>query len=376
VIPVQDWGFYMPTRIRFGWGRLSEIRQVVGELNGKKIFLATGDGFPKQSDAFQRVLQLLEGTPVEAFAEVEENPSIETVDRGAERCRAAGCDLVIGLGGGSALDAAKAIAMLQRNPGSIREYLDQERVCQTKGLPVIAIPTTAGTGSEVTPFTVITHKAKRAKPAIAPPQNFPDVALVDPELTMTMPPKVAASTGLDVLCQAVEGFWSTQANPVTRSLASQGIRLALENLEAAYRHKDKDAVTGMTLASHLTGIQMSNIGNTCIHPLSYPVTVDYGVPHGFACAVFLPAVIRYNAPVIEERFRELLQVLGLPSVEAFAGRVENLMEKVGALRRLRDVGVKAEALPDIVKRGVGRSTAWNPRPMKEEDILQICRALL
>ena len=219
---MQDWGFYMPTRIRFGWGRLSEIRQVVGELNGKKIFLATGDGFPKQSDAFQRVLQLLEGTPVEAFAEVEENPSIETVDRGAERCRAAGCDLVIGLGGGSALDAAKAIAMLQRNPGSIREYLDQERVCQTKGLPVIAIPTTSGTGSEVTPFTVITHKAKRAKPAIAPPQNFPDVALVDPELTMTMPPKVAASTGLDVLCQAVEGFWSTQGNPVTRVTGHPG----------------------------------------------------------------------------------------------------------------------------------------------------------
>jgi len=241
---------------------------------------------------------------------------------------------------------------------------------------VIAVPTTAGTGSEVTPFSVITHKAKRAKPAIGPPQNYPDVALVDPELTVSMPPKVTASTGLDVLCQAVEGFWSNQGNPVTRSLASQGIRLALENLEAAYLHKDKDAVTGMTLASHLTGMEMSNIGNTCIHPLSYPITMDYGVPHGFACAVFLPAVIRFNAPAIQERFKELLQILGLPSVETFAERVENLMKKVGALMRLREVGVKAEALPDIVKRGVGRSTAWNPKPMGEEDILRICRAVL
>jgi len=373
---MQDWGFYMPTRIRFGWGRFNEIRQVVDELNGKRAFLVTGKDFPKQSDAVERALQKLQGLPLEVFAEVEENPSIETVDRGAARCREAGCDLVIGLGGGSALDAAKVIAMLQRNLGSIREYLDQERVCQAKGLPVIAIPTTAGTGSEVTPFSVITHKAKRAKPAIAPPQNFPDVALVDPELTVTMPPKVTASTGLDALCQATEGFWSTQGNPMTRSLASQGIRLALENTEPAYLHKNKNAVARMTLASHLTGIQMSNIGNTCIHPLSYPITMDYDVPHGFACAVFLPAVIRFNAPVIEERFRELLQVLALPSVEAFADRVENLMKKVGALMRLRDVGVKAEALPDIVKRGVGRSTAWNPKPMGEEDILQICRAVL
>jgi alcohol dehydrogenase len=376
VIPVQDWSFYMPTRIRFGWGRLSEIRQVVGELKGKKIFLATGDGFPKQSDAFQRVLQLLEGIPVEPFAEVEENPSIETVDRGAERCRAAGCDLVIGLGGGSALDGAKAVAMLQRNPGSIREYLDQERVCQTKGLPVIAIPTTAGTGSEVTPFTVITHKAKRAKPAIAPPQNFPEVALVDPELTMTMPPRVAASTGLDVLCQAVEGFWSTQGNPATRALAIQGIRLAVENLEGACLRREKEAVANMALASHLTGIQMSNIGNTFIHPLSYPVTVDCGVPHGFACAVFLPAAIRFNAPAIGERFADLLRLLNLADIEAFARRVEGLMERLGALTRLRSAGVTEEALPDMVKRGIGRSTAWNPRPMKEEDVLQICRAVL
>ena len=373
---MQDWGFYMPTRIRFGWGRFNEVRQVVDELNGKRAFLVTGKDFPKQSEAVERALQKLQGLPLEVFAEVEENPSIETVDRGAARCREAGCDLVIGLGGGSALDAAKVIAMLQRNPGSIREYLDLERTCQVKGLPVIAVPTTAGTGSEVTPFSVITHKAKRAKPAIGPPQNYPDVALVDPELTVSMPPKVTASTGLDVLCQAVEGFWSNQGNPVTRSLASQGIRLALENLEAAYLHKNKDAVTGMTLASHLTGMEMSNIGNTCIHPLSYPITMDYGVPHGFACAVFLPAVIRFNAPAIQERFKELLQILGLPSVETFAERVENLMKKVGALMRLREVGVKAEALPDIVKRGVGRSTAWNPKPMGEEDILRICRAVL
>jgi len=161
--------------------------------------------FPLHSHPSEQTLIILEGTVV-TFAEIEENPSIETVDRGTTACRQSECHQVIGLGGGSAIDAAKAIAMLQRNAGSIREYLDQERACEVQGLPFIAIPTTSGTGTEVTPFAVITHKAKNAKPAIAPPQMFPDIALVDPELTMTMPPKVAASTGLDVLCQAVEGF--------------------------------------------------------------------------------------------------------------------------------------------------------------------------
>ena len=373
---MEEWKFYMPTRIRFGWGRFREIRQVVDELNGKRIFLVTGKQFAKKYGMLDKLSDYLKELALEIFAEIEENPSIETVDRGAVKCKEATPDLVIGLGGGSAMDGGKAIAMLQKNPGSIREYLDQERVCQTKGLPVITIPTTSGTGGEVTPFTVIFHPAKKAKPAIAPPENFPDVALVDPELAMTMPFEVAASTGLDALCQAVEGFWSTQANPVTRSLAFQAIKLAMENLESACFEKNKDSVTNMALASHLTGIEMSNIGNTSIHPLSYPITIDYGVPHGFACAILLPEVIRFNASAIKDRFRDLLTLLNLPSVEAFADKVDSLMEKLKAPRRLSELGVKEKDFPGIAKRGMGRSTTWNPRPMTEEDIIQICKTIL
>jgi alcohol dehydrogenase len=223
---------------------------------------------------------------------------------------------------------------------------------------------------------VITHPAKKAKPAIAPPENFPDIALVDPELTMTMPFEVAVSTGLDALCQAVEGFWSTQGNPVTRSLAFQGIKLAMENLESACLKKDRESVVNMALASHLTGIEMSNIGNTSIHPLSYPITLDYNVSHGFACAIFLPAVIHFNAQAIENRFRDLLRILNLSSVEAFAEKVDSFMEKFRAPRRLSKLGVKQEDIPGIAKRGMGRSTAWNPRPMTEEDIVQICKTIL
>jgi alcohol dehydrogenase len=373
---MEDWKFYMPTKIRFGWGRFQEIRQVVDELKGKKIFLVTSKHFAKRYGILDKLSDFLKGLTLVVFAEVEENPTIETVDRGAAQCRESKCDLVMGLGGGSALDAGKAMAMLQRNPGSIREYLDQERTCQAKGLPYVAIPTTSGTGSEVTPFTVITHPSKKAKPAIAPPENFPDIALVDPELTKSMPFEVAASTGLDALCQAVEGFWSTQGNPLTRSLAFQAIKLAMENLESACFKKDKESVTSMALASHLTGIEMSNIGNTSIHPLSYPITIDYSVPHGFACAIFLPETIRFNASAIKDRFRDLLTLLNLTSVEAFADRVDFLMEKLKAPRRLGQLGVKQEDIAGIAKRGVGRSTAWNPRPMTEEDIAQICKTIL
>jgi alcohol dehydrogenase class IV len=373
---MEDWKFYMPTQIRFGWGRFKEIRQVVDELNGKRVFLVTGKQSAKKFGLLERLASDLKGLTLEIYAEIEENPSIETVDKGAVKCKETGSDLVIGLGGGSALDAGKSIAMLQKNPGSIREYLDQERVCQTKGLPYVAIPTTSGTGSEVTPFTVITHKAKKAKPAIAPPENFPNVALVDPELTMSMPFEVAVSTGLDALCQAVEGFWSTQANPVTRALAFQAIKLAIENLEQACLKKDEESVTHMALASHLTGIEMSNIGNTSIHPLSYPITLDYDVAHGFACAIFLPEVIRFNARAVQDRFKDLLLVLNLPSVGAFADKVDSFLDTLKAPKKLSQFGVKAGDIPGIAKRGMGRSTAWNPRPMTEEDIIQICKTIL
>ncbi len=373
---MNNWGFYVPTRIHFGWGQLEQIKKIVDELGGKKIFLVTGKRSAKESGTLDRLTGYLKDIPIEVFAEVEENPSIETVDRGAAKCKETGCDLVIGLGGGSPLDAAKAIAMLQKNSGSIREYLDQERTCETKGLPMIAITTTSGTGSEVTPFSVITHKEKRAKPAIAPPQIFPDVALVDPQLTMSVSPKVAASTGLDALCQAMEGFWSTQANPVTRALAFQGITLAMRNLESTCKNKDKESVTNMALASHLTGIQMSNIANTAIHPLSYPFTMDYDIPHGFACAIFLPAFIRFNASNIGDLFSDLLRVLELPNVGAFADVVDSLMDNVDAPKRLSEFGVKAKDIPALVKRGIGGSTPRNPRPVSEEDIIRICESIL
>lgn len=373
---MENWQFYVPTQIEYGWGRIKQIETTVNLLNGQHIFFVTGKGFSIQSGLLGKITALLPEKTIVTFSEIEENPSIETVDRGAAMCRENGCDMVIGLGGGSALDAAKAIAMLQNNPGSIREYLDQKRVCQEKGLPMIAIPTTSGTGSEVTPFAVITDKIKQSKPAIAPRQLFPDIAFVDPELTVTMPKALTAASGLDALCQAIEGFWSTRANSSTRALSFQGIVLVMRNLENACLTKEKTAVSNMSTASLLTGIQMANIGNTAIHPLSYPFTTDFGISHGFACAVFLPAFLRFNAPVVSEIFTDLLNVLNLKSVEQLADQIDALMQRLNAPRRLGEWGVKSNQLPEIVKRGIGKSTDWNPIPLTQLDIVGICEQIL
>jgi alcohol dehydrogenase len=373
---MENWNYFMPTRIRFGWGCIGEIKELVESLGGGSVFLVTGKRSARQSGVIDRICESLGPQKVIAFDRVEENPTIETVDTGAQHCRQGGCGVVVGLGGGSSLDAGKAIAMLQKNSGSVREYLDGERTCKLKGLPYIAIPTTSGTGSEVTPFAVISHPGKKTKPAIAPAHMFPDLALVDPQLTVSMPPAVTASSGLDALDQAIEGFWSKRANAMTRSLSGRAIVLAMRNLETAFRDKDPEAVTNMALASHLTGIQMSQIANTAIHPLSYPFTIDYGVSHGFACAIFLPAFIRFNAPAIRDIFADVLAALRIPSVEALADAVESLMEKLGAPRRLREFGVTDAVLPTLIPRGIGKSTEWNPTPLTEKDLLQICRTIL
>jgi alcohol dehydrogenase class IV len=372
---MSEFTFYMPTQVRFGWGRIAEIGEAAQGLGGSKVFLVTGKSSASKSGALDKISQALKGMEVVLFDQVEENPSIATVDAGARACQEAGCDLVIGVGGGSPLDAAKTMAMLQKNPGSVREYLDGERSVEQKGLPFISVATTSGTGSEVTPFAVITHPEKQAKPAIAPPQMFPDVAIVDPELTMSMSPEVTASTGLDAMVQAFEGFWSIRANVATRSLAFQAIVLAMRDLERA-QAKDKQAVINLAKASNITGIEMSQIGNTAIHPLSYPFTMDHHVAHGFACAMFLPAFIRFNAGVTRDLFSDLLSVLGLKSVEELADEVDGLMDRLGAPKRLSEWGVDEDRLPGMIKRGIGKSTEWNPKVPTEEDLLSICQSLM
>lgn len=370
-----DLQFKFPTEIRFAWGCLNELPDLVTKYGGTTIFLVAGRHVAADGTA-EKIKHSLQPKKVVVFSEVEENPAIATIDEGAESCRKNSCNMIVAIGGGSVLDAAKAMALMQSNKGSIERFLSAKPDKIAAGVPVITIPTTSGTGSEVTPFSVITYPEKKAKPAIYFPEMFPAAALVDPQLTTSMPKAVAASTGLDTLCQAVEGFWSKRANPLTRSLSGKGFLMAMNSVENACLHQDKKSVTDMAAASLITGIQMSHVGNTAIHSLSYPFTVDYGIPHGFACVIFLPSFLRFNKDAIEDMFADILAPLRIASAEALAVRIEEIMEKVGAPLTLKHYGISEERLPSMVRRGITPSTQLNPKPLKEDDMLAICRNLL
>jgi alcohol dehydrogenase class IV len=372
----SNWDFHLPTRIRFGWNRWPEVNDIAAAAGARRVFAVAGHSFLAKLGGAGALADRLKPLDVTVFADVEENPTIATVDRAAGACRASGADIVLAIGGGSVLDAAKAMALLQTNDGSIRDYLDQTRKPARRGLPLIAVPTTAGTGSEVTPFAVITNKEKNAKPAIAYPECFPDHAVVDPALTLSMPKDVAVSTGLDALTQAMEGFWSTRATDMTRAMSFRAIVLVYRHLEAACRDKDRAAVENVALGSVIGGAQMAIIGNTALHPLSYPLTLDYGLRHGLACVIYLPAFLRFNAPALGPWFDDLATVLGLKGAAHFADELAGKMERLGAPTRLSALGVDRAALPKIVDNGIGRSTAFNPRTLSRDDMLAVLDGML
>jgi alcohol dehydrogenase len=371
-----SWNFHLPTRIHFGWNTLPEVGTAARETGATRVFAMVGRSFLARIGGEAGLAELLKPLATTVFAEVEENPSIATVDAAAARCRAAGAQAIVAIGGGSVLDAAKGVALLATNDGSIGDYLDRLRTPSRRGLPLIAAPTTAGTGSEVTPFAVVTDPVKNTKPAIAYPQSLPDVAVVDPELTVGMPKEIAVSTGLDAFTQSMEGFWSTRATEMTRALSFRSIVLLWRSLAPACLDRDRAAIEKVALGSVIGGAQMGVIGNTALHPLSYPLTLGHGLRHGLACAVYLPAFLRHNAPALGPWFDDLAAVLGMRGAEHFADELTGWMERLGAPTRLSQVGVTRAELPEIVRTGVGGSTAANPRPLTPDDILKVLDGML
>ena len=244
-----DWNFHLPTRILFGWNRWRETSAIACAMEAQRAFVMVGKSFLAKVGGVSGLEAALKPLAITVFAEIEENPSIATVETAAAACRKVGAELLVAIGGGSVIDAAKAVSLLQTNEGSIREYLDAQRKPARRGLPLIAVPTTAGTGSEVTPYAVITNPEKHTKPSIGFPESFPDCAIVDPELTLSMPRAVAVSSGLDAFTQAMEGFWSLRATEMTRAMSFRAIVLLYRNLEAACLTQERTAVEKVAAGS-------------------------------------------------------------------------------------------------------------------------------
>ncbi len=368
--------FFNPTRIVYGPDSLSRLGDIVaGEFPADRILLVTDPGIRK-AGIVDRVLQLLPWA--QTFDAVESNPRHATVDRAGELARELGTQLVVGLGGGSVLDAAKAVALLAANPGRIEQYEGREKY-GVPPLPVIAVPTTCGTGSEVTWVAVITHTERRFKMSIKGPAMFPAVALVDPDLLVSLPPELVAATGMDALVHAVEAFSVRPATFITDIFAAEAAGLAFRYLARAYRgiRSDHQAREGVMRASLLAGLAFGNSDVGAVHCLSESVGALFDTPHGVANAVFLPYVMEFNRPAASGRYAELARRIGLTGEDP--GRLtEGLIQKIEDLSRaidiprFKDLDISPDRFSEIADTSfANNSNPSNPREAAAADYRKI-----
>lgn len=375
--------FATATRIIFGTGTLKEVGALAAEM-GRRAFVVTG----RTSERAAPLLADLAARQVEAITfAVPGEPTTDLVREGTERAREARCDLIIGFGGGSALDTGKAIAILLTNEGDIFEYLEvigKGRPFTRPAAPYIAIPTTAGTGSEVTRNAVIASPEHSVKVSLRSPMMLPRVALVDPELTYTMPPDVTASTGLDALTQVIEPFTCNTPNPLTDAICREGMRRAARSLRRACEHgDDTTARQDMAVASLFGGLALANARLGAVHGFAGPLGATFKIPHGVVCGRLLPHVMAINVQALQERlpgsealrrYDEVAQILiGSPRATARDGVawIQALCETLH-VPPLSSYGLTPADLPSLVeKAAVSSAMKGNAIPLTSEEMTEI-----
>ena len=377
--------FQSPERLLFGWGSVGKTGEEALRY-GTKALIVSGKTSSRASGALDAVCASLKsaGIAVTLFCEVESDPSVHTVTVGATLARVSGADIVIALGGGSPLDAAKAISVMATHSGNIVDY--EKTALTRKGIPVIAIPTTAGTGSEVTKFVVITDTDRKVKMLISSPFLIPRVALLDPQLTLSIPPAFTAGPGMDALTHAIEAFQSSLAAPTTDVFALSAIRLIGGNLvKATLNGANVEARTAMLLGQMHAGLAFGNASVALVHAMSRPLGAHFGIPHGQANAILLPWVMEYNRPACPEKFVRIAEALGcdvqgLPLKEASRLAVTTVREiyaDTGLPLTLAELGVPAESLPQLAQdASQSGSVLFNPRKPTLSEIEQLYHSCL
>jgi alcohol dehydrogenase class IV len=355
-------------RVHFGAGALDRLGPLSRKLGGRRVLVVTDPGVAAAGHA-ERAIASLEREGLEAvlFEGVEEDPSSLTVEAGRVFASAFGPDLLVGLGGGSALDTAKGINFILTNGGRMEDYWGTGKADRPM-LPSIGVPTTAGTGSEAQSYALITHPETRQKMACGDRKARFGAVLLDPELAASTPRRAAAAAGIDAVSHAVESYVTKRANPVSRMLAREAWRL-LDGSLPAYLASPSDlrAAGDALLGAHLAGaaIEASMLG--AAHSCANPLSARYGLAHGIAVGLMLPAVVRFNAPVARDLYAELAPRL--------AERLEELRSLCGLPSCLRDAGVEEHALPQLAEEAARQWTAqFNPRPVTAADLLEVYRA--
>ncbi|WP_114393374.1 iron-containing alcohol dehydrogenase [Oleisolibacter albus] len=300
-----------PRHLEIGGGAVGRLPEIVQRLGITRPLVVT-DPWMHDSGTAERVLAPLRaaGMPVELFADTVPDPTTDVVEAGTARLRAGGHDGLVALGGGSPIDTAKAMAILAANGGALRDYKVPNPIPRA-GVPLVAIPTTAGTGSEVTRFTVVTDTATDEKMLIAGPVLVPTAAIIDYELTLTCPLRLTADTGIDALTHAIEAYVSRRANPYSDSMALSAMRLIAPHIRRACADpQDRPAREAMMLGATLAGMAFSNASVALVHGMSRPIGAFFHVPHGLSNAMLLPAVTAFSLPAAEGRYADCARALG------------------------------------------------------------------
>jgi alcohol dehydrogenase class IV len=366
--------------IIFGRGLLAQVGQCARRLGGKKVFLVSDQGLFHAGWVDRAMHSLLEaGLAFVYYDHVTPNPRDVEVEAGAKEYIRQGADVIVGLGGGSAMDAAKGIAILAANGGRIRDFEGSDKIHRPLP-PLVLCPTTCGTGSDVSQFAIINDSERRCKLTIMSRCVAPDISLTDPDTLETLPEEFVCTTATDALSHAMEALFSVASSTLTDVNAIRALRLISRSLVKAVRERRPEALENLARASLHAGMAFSNSLLGIVHALAHPIGGYYDANHGSVNAVLLPEVIRYDLPVVTEKLPEIAYGLGHPvavgdgrgAAESVQETVETLLDASGAPRSLRSLGVSREDLPDLARNALKDvCIVTSPRQADEGDLLRI-----
>lgn len=367
------------TRVVFGAGTLERVGELARELGGRRVLIVSDPdidavGYPARAAASLEAAGLMSTV----FTAVDQNPTTEHVDACLESAKENDVDLIVGLGGGSAMDCAKGVNFVLTNGGRMQDYWGVGKAVRPM-LPLIAIPTTAGTGSEAQSFALIADAETHQKMACGDPKAAPAISILDPELTLSQPSLVTALTGIDAVSHAIETWVTKKRNPISKLYSREAWRLLRANLPCVLTDPDHlDARAGMLLGANLAGTAIENSMLGIAHSCANPLTAHFDVIHGAAVGMMLPTVIRFNTVEVADEYAELISFDGSGRAGSdLASTVESLLDQAAIPRRLAAYGISEKDLQDLAEEAARQWTAqYNPRPVTAEDLLQVYREVL
>ncbi|MEX2140195.1 MAG: iron-containing alcohol dehydrogenase [Pirellulales bacterium] len=392
--PPVTYDFFTPPRIVFGWGRRKQLGPIAADL-GRRAFIISGSKTLTASGALDELRQSLAAANVaaEMLGTISREPQAVDVDQFTARVcheRPTDGDFVLAVGGGSAIDLGKAVAAMATNRASptVRDYLEgvgSGLKITSAPLPVLAMPTTAGTGSEATKNAVISNQDPPFKKSLRSDMMVPRAVLIDPELTVSVPPQTTAYTGMDAITQLIESYISRRSKLIPNALALQGIRLAIPTVMVVYREGSLHfAREMMAHAALLSGMALANSGLGMAHAVAAALGVHCGVPHGLACAVMLPAALRANRDVARAGLADLGRTVNDDppiqdidkAADDFIDQIDVICSELGIPKRLSEIGVEPRHLPDLVRGSHGNSMSGNPREISDDELYSILERML